>query len=478
MPSFRFLHAADIQLERTVSGIPELPAALETRLCDFSYQAAERVFDAALTESVDFLVLAGNILDPLRTGPRGPIFLIRQFERLAEAGIDVYWAGGDLDSPEDWPTGFALPGNVHLFPSSGIQEYTIIRDNTPVARLVGMSRNRQHPKLRTSELLPDDALFTIVVANGQVDPESLAARRIPYWALGGRSRHTFVGNRRKVHLPVTEPEHGTVPPKTKKGEPIPYIVHYPGPPVGRSPKESGIFGATLVEVLPNEEPTLTLIPAAPIRWLDMTVSLTPEDDAETLLGTIREQIKTHRAAQDGYDLMIRWKIDAAGANPSLLRQIRPHRFSEDLLAELRGLYGKEEPIAWSLSIEIVEPNRLPTGGSQKTILSDYLRLARHHLQHPGEPLDLESMLPETLRDQPIAKRLLLHTRRSPKRHEEPEPPLETAEEATESPFVQSPAQRRAQSQALREAVRLGIELLGGEKRRPESLLDDRETGDQ
>ena len=38
---------------------------------DSAYGAARRVFEAACTEQVDFLILAGDVLDAKRTGPRG-----------------------------------------------------------------------------------------------------------------------------------------------------------------------------------------------------------------------------------------------------------------------------------------------------------------------------------------------------------------------------------------------------------------------
>ena len=70
------------------------------------YNAAHSVFDAALTERVAFVILAGNILQADLTGPRGTAFLIEQFQRLAEAGIAVYWAGGECDPPKGLANGF------------------------------------------------------------------------------------------------------------------------------------------------------------------------------------------------------------------------------------------------------------------------------------------------------------------------------------------------------------------------------------
>ena len=52
--------------------------------------SAAGVFETALAEKVDFVVLSGDLLHSRHAGPRGPLFLIEQFERLAERNIAVY----------------------------------------------------------------------------------------------------------------------------------------------------------------------------------------------------------------------------------------------------------------------------------------------------------------------------------------------------------------------------------------------------
>ena len=69
--SFRFLHASDFRLDAVPRGLTEVPDHLRDTLLDAPYNAARRVFDTALAERVAFVVLAGNILQPDLTGPRG-----------------------------------------------------------------------------------------------------------------------------------------------------------------------------------------------------------------------------------------------------------------------------------------------------------------------------------------------------------------------------------------------------------------------
>jgi DNA repair protein SbcD/Mre11 len=132
---FRFIHASDFHLEQPLMGVAEVPDHLRELFLDAPYAAAQQVFEAALAEDVGFVVLSGDILQPLATGPRGPLFLAEQFARLAARGIGVYWAGGAVDPPETWPGVVKLPQNVHVFPRGRMEETTIAWESETLARL-------------------------------------------------------------------------------------------------------------------------------------------------------------------------------------------------------------------------------------------------------------------------------------------------------------------------------------------------------
>ena len=69
--SFRFLHASDFHLDQPLGGVIDVPEHLRDPFIDAPYQAASRVFDAAISERVDFVVVAGDILHPPTATPRG-----------------------------------------------------------------------------------------------------------------------------------------------------------------------------------------------------------------------------------------------------------------------------------------------------------------------------------------------------------------------------------------------------------------------
>jgi DNA repair exonuclease SbcCD nuclease subunit len=124
----RFVHAADLHLERPLSGVAQIPSHLREAFLEAPYMAAEQVFETALAEGADALLLAGDVVHLDRAGPRAIVFLIEQFKRLADHGIAVYWAGGQVDPADAWPPSVPLPSLVHRFPAGRVGNVEHQRD--------------------------------------------------------------------------------------------------------------------------------------------------------------------------------------------------------------------------------------------------------------------------------------------------------------------------------------------------------------
>src|SRR5262245_61804717 len=99
-PSLRLLHASDLHLERPIYGLADVPEHLVELLIDAPFRAAEQVFETALSEAVDAVLLAGDVLNVDRAGPPAIMLLLEQFARLGDRGIPIYWAGGVADLPD------------------------------------------------------------------------------------------------------------------------------------------------------------------------------------------------------------------------------------------------------------------------------------------------------------------------------------------------------------------------------------------
>jgi DNA repair exonuclease SbcCD nuclease subunit len=362
---FRFVHAADFHLESPCSGVAEIPDHLRDVFLESAWWSAERVFETALSERVDFVVLSGGLVHPLRTGPRGPLFLAEHFARLAEQKIPVYWAGGREDAPEAWPAEIPLPSNVCHFPSGQVGTWRFERDGVPLVHLVGASRSPER-KHRAGEFPPDPGgLFSIAVVHGSVRAEALRDRPIDYWALGGSDARTSL---------FTSPR----------------MAHYPGTPQGRSPSQSGPHGCTLVEVDGQRHVRTTFFPCDALRWHVERVALEPDAARADLENRLHDRVLAVKESQPGIDLLISWNIAGFGR---LHAELRRGTLAAELLEMLRAEYGHASPAVWSVSLYAEPPAVLPPEWyEQDTIRGDFLRELRRYQTDPEAPLGLEAYL--------------------------------------------------------------------------------------
>ncbi len=70
--SFRFVHASDFHLERAMQGLLDVPDHLRNGLVEAAWKATEAIFEHAMVEQVDFMLLTGDLLNPVATGAMGP----------------------------------------------------------------------------------------------------------------------------------------------------------------------------------------------------------------------------------------------------------------------------------------------------------------------------------------------------------------------------------------------------------------------
>ncbi|MEN6458444.1 MAG: hypothetical protein ABFC63_05895 [Thermoguttaceae bacterium] len=415
---FRFVHASDFHLERPLMGVAEVPDHLRELFLEAPYTAARQVFDAALAEEADFVVLGGGIVVPSDTGPRGPLWLAEQFARLASARIGVYWAGSPIDPPEVWPAVVKLPANVHFFPTGRVESLLVEGESGPLARLIGTSCDPQR-SWRLDDFPPTnvgqpnaasdrDGLFTIGVVHGEAEPPAFQSRAVQYWALGGRHDRT-----------------------TPLGGPV--VIHYCGTPQGRRPQESGVHGCTLVQVDAQRQVRTSLIPTDAARWISQRVPIDDDTTSQQLETQFRERLNSLTEAMPTTPLLVSWTV--AGRGP-LLSPLRRGRLASDLLAALQADYGHRAPPVWSLSIELEMADTLPPEWYvQETIRGEFLREIRQLQMNPAAPIDFDPYLSEPHRAGTLAAAVALQD-------------------------------AHVRDAVLREAAALGADLLTGEEPNP------------
>lgn len=375
-PSLRFVHASDLHLERPLGGVAEVPDNLRELFLEAPFLAAEQVFETVLAEGADALLLAGDVVDFDRVGPRAVVFLNEQFQRLADHKIAVYWACGNVDPTDSWPASSELPENVHIFPVGRMDSIEHRRAGAAIARIQGISRSQ-------GEALYDDGfhrdvngLFTVGVAHGTAASPGTEGDRVHYMALGGQHHRQTVDQ-------------------------SPGIAHYCGTPQGRNPTETGPRGCTLVTVDDAGNVKTRFVATDQIRWLTETVEITAGTDHDALQRQLTDRIEKLRVKHQNCDLLVTWQITGHG---TLLYHLRPGGVSDIITVNLRQQHGTASPAVWTVGIQCDAPLEVPAEWyDQETIRGDLLRQFQQFETDPDLSLQLLDFLPDDVRDDPLAQ---------------------------------------------------------------------------
>ena len=366
--AFKFLHAGDLHLEQPLYGVSEVPDDWRHLFVDAPLQAARKVFEAAIKEEVDFVVLSGDLLDPPTAGPRAISFLLDQFQLLHERGIAVYWVGGQVDRIEEWPEGLRFPESVQLYPHNRANEITHMKGDEPLASIYGQSRSTRS-EIRLSDFDHDDAqMFAIAACHGFLEAASLQRLRMDYWALGGEhQRRTLNG------LAAT--------------------AQYAGTPQGRCPEETGAHGCMLVQVDEERRIRSRFIPTDVVRWQREKIVCSPTasllelervlyDRAKKLVAESEDRPQLVHFVFEGVD---RWTISA-----------RKPGTVERMVEKLREEFAKTKPALYTLGVEITSTDEPAEGWFEEdSIRGDYLRAIREWRIDPAQAVDVEVYLPDS-----------------------------------------------------------------------------------
>jgi DNA repair exonuclease SbcCD nuclease subunit len=361
----RFLHVSDLHLERTLGGLVSVPNRLRDDFIDATFQGAENAFQAALGEKVDFVLLAGDIIDVETAGPRAIDFLLTHLQRLEEHLIPVYWAGGEVDKLDDWPTEVPLPKSVHVFPLGGVEEFQFKRKDRTVATIRGQSYRSGQPFRAADYAIRAEGPSRIAMAYiPECETITLREQAVDYWALGGHHQAMDLA-----------PEMG--------------IARFSGNPQGLGPDEFGPHSCTIVQIELGRA-RLQTIETDVLRWRKERIELPADADRRDLTQAIRHRLKEIRPDRAGLLTLVRWSISCHG---SLSRELRQDTVRDSVLASISDASGDSNVVS-----VLIEPEDRPVPADrfeEETILGDFLRKVRELEQDHGRVIDLIEYLPES-----------------------------------------------------------------------------------
>ncbi|MGO9391538.1 metallophosphoesterase family protein, partial [Rhodoblastus sp.] len=293
MTNFRFIHAADLHLDSPLIGLAAKSQDYASRVDDASRQAFDNLIALAIDEECRLIVIAGDVFDGQWRDYRTGLFFADRMRKLRDAGIRVVMIAGNHDAENRFAARLDYSENVKLLSARRPESFAI--DDLGV-----VVHGRSFPQRDVYENLARDYPAPVVgavnigllhTACGGSDVhenyapcsvEQLANHGYHYWALG------------HVHAWRVLSE-------------APYVV-YSGNLQGRSIRETGSKGATLVEVVDGQIATVEHRALDVIRWASEDVDLTHVEQRNALLPTVQEAIERTYGSCEGRALAIRLRL--------------------------------------------------------------------------------------------------------------------------------------------------------------------------
>ncbi len=265
----KFIHAADIHLDSPLVGLTAYPDAPADAFRMATRSALENLVSEAITEKVDFVIIAGDLYDGNWKDFNTGIFFARQMGRLRAAQIEVFLVLGNHDAESEMTKKLVLPDNVHKFPSNKAETFKI-----PALRVAlhGRSFKEAATEENLASTYPEPIIGWLNIgvlhtalegnaAHANYSPCSVAelhGKGYQYWALG--------------HVHEYQVWRGQS------------VIAFPGNLQGRHIREVGPRGALLVSAVDTEIQSVERLHVDVLRWHVLRVDVST---VHTLVDVVR-----------------------------------------------------------------------------------------------------------------------------------------------------------------------------------------------
>lgn len=338
----KFIHAADLHLDSPFLGLhnDSLPQPLWERIRKSTFESFQKLTDDAISEKVDFVLIAGDLFDRQERSVSARVFLIQQLQRLAAAHIQVFISFGNHDYYNGDFDKLGYPSNTHVF-GNDVETKTIELSNGQIAAITGFSFRNQWVNDPIINNYPEaiDADWNIGMLHGSLSTlkspeanyapftlEQLKSKDYDYWALG------------HIHKRQSLDDEG--------------LINYSGNTQGRHINESGDKGYLLVQSN-GRHLTTEFHATAPIIWEKLQISVT-SDSVDNLANTIMNKISTQKYAKLHFV-----RIELADKR-SHSKEIRQAIIDGDLLSAVQQMNAKnwQQLNCWITSIKFTSTSQV------------------------------------------------------------------------------------------------------------------------
>lgn len=303
----RFIHTADLHLDSPLKSLASRNTDLAELIYDASQQVLRRLVDLAIEESVDAVLIAGDLFDGDQRDVRTAMVLQREFKRLDAENIPVFIIWGNHDAEAKLLNVLDLPDNVYAFDGRGSKRR--FANDRAVVHGVSFAKRQAPESLLGKYPKPEPNLFNIGMlhtsltgADGHNNYAPCSVGELidmgyDYWALG----HI---HKRSVHHDK------------------PAIV-MPGNPLGRHINESGERSVSLVTLEPDTPPVIHAIKLAPTRFERVSININDIDERRDAYLKITQALNEFRDSVDDERLIVR--IELEGVTQLASRYQRDHQ---------------------------------------------------------------------------------------------------------------------------------------------------------
>ncbi|SEM71952.1 DNA repair exonuclease [Paenibacillus sp. OV219] len=358
--TFRFMHAADLHVDSPFRGLTDAPAHVREALQMSTFQAVRNLVDTALSEAVDFVVIAGDLYDSADRSLRAQLYLQREWQRLHANGVQLFVIHGNHDPLSGQRAKLEWPESVYFFGTEKVEKAAAYTKSGELAAYVhGISYGtRSVTDNLAAKYYADNGsgVYQIAMLHGNVDGQQghdpyapcslseLAGSAFHYWALG------HIHQREVLHT-------------------FPHVV-YSGNTQGRHSKETGAKGAYIVDVSASFDTELKFVPLDTVRWENAVIEIDGIESEQALLGVLEQAIASVAAGCERRSCMLRLSLQGRGP---LHHQLSEASFMQELLHGIRvrisdlheSLDDAAEPWCWVYQIDALSGAEI-----------DYVMLAR------------------------------------------------------------------------------------------------------
>jgi DNA repair exonuclease SbcCD nuclease subunit len=341
----KLVHAADIHLDSPMHGLAAYDTAPVEELRLATRAALRGLVDLCLDEEADALLIGGDLYDGDWHDYATGAHFVREAARLREASIPVVVVTGNHDASSRITRALRLPDNVTLLPVDAPGTVTFeslglaVHGQGYATAAVMEDLSAAYPAPR-SGMVNVGLLHTS--ADGRFDHapyapcrvDRLAAHGYDFWGLGHVHERTLL--------------HADPP------------VLFPGCLQGRSVRETGPKGATVVEFGADGRAVLSERVLDVVRWAVVDVDASSAADVDEVLAAVGEGVAREVAAADGRLLAARVRVvGASAAHGALMRDARRFDWDVRLAAGDAGGDG-----VW---VEKVQVRTRPVGASASAL---------------------------------------------------------------------------------------------------------------